>query len=181
MTQRYQHFLFLSLCLIAGCVPESDNDLPATLLHDDERIVGEFRSNDEKDRTKARIHKVHDKNGHYVILDEKKAERVLFRLFKIGDQEFISVKLKNAEGVEFGGYMFGRLSVSRTQLAVEMLQGKWFIANPEAVPGTEIDLRFKKVRLQASPRQLEHFFQGHADSRAVFDVEHPIIYKRAGT
>ena len=182
MKSAFQTSLVFAAFLIAGCILESDNDLPPTNLHDDERIVGRFYFEEEKgSRYEIQIEKASETKGHYRFLEGTPKVAEPFRLFKIGDAEFISTKSTDRKGGETG-YCISRITVSDTKLVVEMLDDEWLIANPQALPGTEITergiLRWKVARLRASPEQLEQFLRAHADSKTVFDVEYPIVLNR---
>ena len=183
------------LCLIStqvtGCV-ESENDLPSKNLHDDERIVGWFYLAGENGiRTDVRIEKVSGKKGHYVANFEKQTEKgwqkQYFRLFKIGETEFISLRLPDQKGVELGPYLFAKLEVSRTQLVLRYPRGEWFVANPDALTGTDLgDARNvpRTARLKVSSEKLEQFFQLYFDSPTMFsdkDGENRQVYNRSGS
>ncbi len=174
----------VALACISGCVPESESDLPASCLHDEPLFIGEFYSTDGKSyRTDVRIAKSENQKGLYDLLytgQKDAASKV--RLYKIGETLYLSMKTTTKDDVETGGYWICRVKMTRTQFTIEILDKFWFVANPDALPNTQVHNEgiASEVKIKAPSEKLRLFLELHAESKRTF-VETSILFNRVGT
>ncbi len=170
----------LLLVLVVGCVPKAINVPPKAYVAKGLSVTGDFYLQDSKGRRTDYSMTASKKYEALPYAIKGKDLDCYFQTYKIGDLVLAFITAEDKNGVLEKEYVVTRLTITRTQLAFESLDEKFFKKNPDALPGTRIvkSGNSTKVELHATPEQLVAFFKLHSKTAGLFNTNDPMLFNR---
>jgi len=174
---------FFALFSVMGCIPVCEDVPPDEYIAKSVDVLGDYwAQNTRKTSQDVTIKRSEDANFPYVInihVYGSQREAFLFQLYKIGDLTLAFAKPQapppNAEKAKQCFVM--KLTATKTQIAIDTMGDPFFIENPWALRGTDIDKN--QVKLHADPEQLAAFFKLHGKTKELFwSDERFLLYRR---